>query len=189
MKYLLTLFLVLTAFCFTGCSEETTPTQVTTLEKTGPPMEAGIVYRGTSAVGLTWVDVEAGLRVIVGADMSEFCDGIINFDPLDFQDVNLPGGRLVTNTSATTQTTVWDFLEFDCALFTSMDPVASGESSLRGVDNDVAGSVISNTNTWGWSAQGKLLDGDGNTVRFNGFIRQQFGNDSGPKVVTQINLH
>ena len=55
--------------------------------------------------------------------------------------------------------------------------------------NDVDGTVINNTNTWGWSAQGKLRDADGKAVRFNGFIRQQFGNESGPKVVSQINVH
>jgi len=190
MKRFLIILLAVAVLGLAGCSSDQSPTQVPdATQKDGPPTESGIIYRGETAVGLTWVDVDSGLRVVLGADMNEYCAGIVNFDPFATQTANLPGGRLVMNGGAEVQVTVWDFLAFDCGLFTTMDPVASGTANLRGVDNDVQGTVVTNTNTWGWSAQGNLVDGDGHRVRFNGFVRQQFGNDSGPKVVSEVNLH
>ena len=190
MKQSLSLLLIILVVGLAGCGEEPAPTQIASnMAKVGPPTEAGIIYRGSSPVGLTWVDVDAGLRVVIGADMDEFCAGIIDFDLVDFQDANLPGGRIVSNMNGVMQTRVWNFLEFDCALLTTIPPIATGTSQLRGVDNDLAATVVNNTNTWGWMAQGTLTGEDGGRVRFNGLLRQQFGNDSGSKVVSKINLH
>jgi len=191
MKRSLILMLILFVTAMAGCSEEPTPTQIASApDKIGPPASAGIIMRGETAVGLTWVDVDAGLRVVIGADMDEYCAGIVNFDLVDFQNGTLPSGRIVSlMKGGNLQTTVWDFLEFDCSLFTSVSPIASGTSRLMGVDNDLQGTVVRNTNSWGWMAQGMLDAADGGRAQFNGFVRQQFGNDSGPKVVSQINLH
>ncbi len=185
--------LALLPLVFTACSEQST---VASLDQ-GPefnfsnaPAESGIVVRGETAVGLTWVDVDAGLRVVLGADLNEFCAAIVDFDIIALQDANLPSGRTVSLAAGEVQTTVWDFLAFDCDLFTTIAPVAWGSANLQNNDNDLAGSVVNNTNTWGWTAQGMLAwTADGSPATFSGFVRQQFGNNSGPKVVSKINLN
>jgi len=178
---------------FAACSEQST---VASLED-GPafnfanaPAESGIVVRGETPVGVTWVDLDSGLRVVLGADMDEFCAGIVNFELIAFQDANLPTGRIVSVATGEVQTRVWDFLDFDCDLFTTIAPVAAGSANLQNNDNDLQGSAVNNTNTWGWTANGMLeWTADGSPARFNGFVRQQFGNNSGPKVVSKINLN
>jgi hypothetical protein len=190
MKNYVPILLIFLIVAFAGCSHEPSPTQVTSVtDKVGPPTEAGIIMRGESPVGLTWVDTDFGLRVVIGADMDEFCAGIVDFDLVSYQDANLPDGRIVSNMVGAMQTRVWDFLEFDCDLFTSIPPIAVVTAMLKGVDNDLEGTVVHNTNTWGWMAQGSLLGADGSRVRFSGFVRQQFGNDSGAKAISKINLH
>ena len=88
------------------------------------------------------------------------------------------------------QTTVWDFLEFDCALFATMDPVASGRSKLITVDNDLLGIEEGdmNTNSWAFMAHGRLVSADGSPAQFSGFIRQVLGTNSGYKLVSKIVL-
>ena len=154
-----------------------------------PPPFSGIVTRGEDTVAVTWVDAEAGLRVIVGADMDEFCAGNEYAGLIAYQDVNLPSGRVVSNSGAIMQTTVWDFLNFDCALFTTIDPVASGYARVRYVDNDLTGSVVNNTNSWTFMAQGKLEDPWGTPMILSAHITRQLGNDSGFKFNSQIVLH
>ena len=190
MKKLTTIVLIALVAMLAGCSEEPTPTQVSALaDKDGPPAEAGIIMRGSFPVGVTWVDFEAGTRVFFGVDINEFCAGTIDFELMDFQDANLPGGRIVSNGVGKMQTTVFDFLDFDCEMFTTIPPIAEGTTTLRAVDNDLEFSVVHNTNTWGYMAHGKLIGADGSPLNFNGFLRQQDGNNSGPKAIGKINLH
>ena len=158
------------------------------LDEVGPPPVSGIVVRDGIPSAWTWVDTDTGLRVVVGADMDDFCAGIIDFDVVDFQDATLSSGRIIDLGKGMMTTSVWDFLDFDCALFNTSDPVAYGRSRLLTVDNDLQGTVVNNTNTWGFMAQGRLMTSDGGTVQFNGYLRQQFGNDSGSKVVSKVQL-
>lgn len=155
-----------------------------------PPPFSGVVIRDEAPFAISWIDPEAGLRVIIGADMDEFCADTFNFDLIAFQDVNLPSGRIVSNMSAIMQTTVWDFLEFDCAMFTTIDPVASGFAKLRGLDNDLTGSVVNNTNAWTWMVHGKLEDPWGTRMILSGHITRQFREGEPVTVLTsQIVLH
>lgn len=185
--------LALLPLVFAACSEQT---PVASLDDapafnfTNAPAESGIITRGETVVGVTWVDVDAGLRVVLGADMDEYCAGIVDFDVVAFQNANLPTGRTVSILVGEVQTRVWDFLAFDCNLFTTVAPVAAGSADLQNNDNDLAGTVVNNTNTWGWTAQGMLAwTADGSPANFSGFVRQQFGNNSGPKVVSKISLN
>lgn len=154
-----------------------------------PPPFSGIVVRDSDPSAFTWIDAEAGLRVVVGADMDEYCAGIINFDLIAYQDVNLSSGRIVSNMRGFMQTTVWDFLEFDCDLFTSVDPVASGFANFRWVDNDLLASDNNNNYAWTWMVHGKLEDPWGSRMILSGHISRVFGAKSGFRFNSQIVLH
>lgn len=191
MKASLALILTFLLIGLAGCSDDPAPTAVANFDEVGPPAESGIVTRDGFPVAYTWVDFDTGLRVIVGADMDEFCAGLNNFDIIPYQDVNLADARVITLGKGDIQTTVWDFLDFDCALFTTSEPVAYGRSKFMEVDNDLLGigEEDNHTNTWGLSARGQLASADGGTVRLNAFIRQQFGNQGGYRVVRKVQLN
>ena len=169
--------------------EATVLMSVTCVAFADPPPFSGVVVRDEAPVALTWVDAEAGLRVVVGADLDEFCAGIDNFDLIAFQDVNLPSGRILSNMSGFMQTTVWDFLDFDCGLFTTIDPVAAGFANLRGTDNDLFGSNINNANAWTWMVHGTLEDPWGTQLMLSGHVTRVFSNNGGFKINSQIVLH
>jgi hypothetical protein len=191
MKSILAFAMTFLLIGLVGCGDEPAPTAIANLDDVGPPPASGVVLRDGNPVAYTWVDFDTGLRVIVGADMDEFCAGINNFDIIPYQDVNLPDGRLVTLGKGPIQTTVWDFLDFDCALFTTVEPVAYGRANFIEVDNDLFGieEGDKNTNTWAYSARGRLATSDGGTVRLNAFVRQQFGNEGGFKIVRKVQLN
>ena len=157
-----------------------------------PPPFSGVVERNDYPAAYTWVDFESGLRIVIGADMDEFCSGLLNFDLMAFQDVTIPDGRIVSNgIGEEMQTSVWDFLDFDCALFTSIDPVASGYARLRVLDNDLQGIAEgdTNTNVWTFMAHGKLEDPWGSTFNLKASSTQLFGTNTGYKVVQDVELH
>jgi hypothetical protein len=160
------------------------------MHEVGPPPESGIIMRDGVPTALTWVDAEAGLRVIVGTDMHEFCAGIVNFDIVEYQDAYLRDGRLVELGQGVVHTTVWNFLEFDCALFTTVDPVAQGRSKFVAVDNDLFGieEGDSNTNSWGFMAHGRLVSSDGERMQFSGHLRQVYSPDDRYTLHSQIIL-
>ena len=91
----------------------------------------------------------------------------------------------------TVQTTVWDFTDFDCALFTTIDPVASGDARLRLTDNDTdgIGPDDRNTNAYGYMAHGRLENAEGDRMLLNAFIRFVFGNNSGFHVTQKVVLN
>lgn len=191
MKLILALALTVVFVALAGCVEEPLPTEATaSLQEVGPPPASGIITREGKPVAYTWVDSDTGMRIVVGADMNEFCSGFNNFDIVPYHEANLPDGRLVSLGKGALQTTVWDFLVFDCALFTTEEPVASGRANFMEVDNDLFGIADGdkNTNTWAYSARGRLSATDGGTVQLNAFIRQQFGNDGGFKVIRKVAL-
>ena len=153
-----------------------------------PPPFSGIVVRDDFNDAYTWIDPEAGLRVIVGADVDEFCAGNINFDLMAFQDVNLPFGRTVSNFGGLVQTTVWDFLEFDCNLFTTIDPVASGLARFRWVDNDLWASDNNNSYAWTLMVHGRLEDPWGSRMSLSSHFTRVY--KDGFKVFnSKISLH
>ena len=138
-----------------------------------PPALSGIVTRGEAAVARSWVDFDSGLRIVVGADLDEFCAGVDNFDYVEITDIQLASGRIIGLDKGIVQTTVWDFTDFDCALFTTIDPVASGFARIRTTDNDLLGFEPgdSNTNAFGSMVHGKLEDPYGTRLILNAIQR------------------
>jgi hypothetical protein len=158
-----------------------------------PPAESGIVTRGDALFALTWIDEQLGLRAVVGADVEEFCTGVVNFDLISWQDVliaedvNRVFERFVGHDM---YTTVWDFLDFDCAKFTSLNPIAFGTATMRGTDNDVYRTSVHNAHAWGLMAQGTLAwTADGSPAHFSGHQRIHFTSTEGLKLTQTISLH
>lgn len=155
-----------------------------------PPF-SGIIERSEIPTAFTWIDFKSGLRVIVGADMDEFCAGTINFDLVWYQDIYNPT-RLLGQGQGEVQTTVWDFLEFDCALFTTVPPVASGVAHFINTDNDFdgVGEDDNFANAWTLRANGTLYYSDGGApAQLNAFQKQLFGANTGYKAVSKVSLH
>lgn len=190
--------LIATGLLLVGCAEGPTvpsdaghPESVDTpnLAFENAPAESGIVMRAGVPFAVTWVDGATGFRVVLGADLDEFCNGIINFDIWSLQDVFLDG-RTVGIAKDETQTSVWDFPSFDCSLYLTRDPVASGYANVIYNDNFAQGTGPDDAtaNAWGYSAHGTLTDGDGEDVHFSGHLRQKFNNSVGYSVNTKISL-
>ena len=179
---------------FAACSEQST---VASLDQTpafnfsNAPAESGIIMRGERPAAYTWVDVDSGLRLIIGADINEFCSGIINFDLVAFQDAYLPEGRPILEIlqGEDMQTTVWDFLPFDCVLFTSVDPAASGVADLVNTDNDLFGNAGDrNANAWTFTAQGTLTLASGADAQLSAHLVQSFTGNGRYNVSSKISL-
>ena len=189
--------LALLPLVFAACTEQQ-PAEpaldiAPSLNAQAPPAESGIVTRGGVPFALIWIDEQAGLRAVVGADPAEYCAGVVDFDLVSWQDVLIAGDvdrvfeRFVGHDM---YTTVWDFVVFDCAKFTSMNPIAFGTSTMRGTDSDVYGTGVHNARAWGLMAQGTLeWTADGSPAYFSGHQRIHFTNAEGLKVTQDINLH
>ncbi len=133
------------------------------------PDQSGIVSRASGAYAASWSDAATGWRVVFGADMLEFCAGIISFDELQWADKVLPtDDRIVSLNAYEARTSVWPFTAFDCTLFTTVDPLATGYSDFKWVDNDLTFSEHPNVNSWGFKANGTLAwTMDGSPAQFN----------------------
>ena len=176
MRYLC--FAVL-SLLLVACTETQAPIdQQPLFDFANAPEQSGIVERGDGVWAWSWPDPKTGLRVVFGADMTEFCGGIIDFDEVHWADKVLPNEdeRIVSlDVSRDIRTSVWPFLDFDCALFTSVDPLASGTSTLKRTDNDLTGTPGANTNTWGFMAHGTLAwTADGSAAQFSFHRRMQW---------------
>jgi hypothetical protein len=130
----------------------------------------GIVYLHT-------VDYKNGLSAIVGADIVEFCNTFSGFDLVSIQEIDVPedANRIVQIAHGDGVTTsVWPFTDFDCGMFTTQQPVATGTADFVSTDNDlyVYGNPNNiNWNAYGFTAHGLLFAPDGSTMRLNGVSR------------------
>lgn len=202
MKRLSTLISILLPFLLLSCTQEAPTAYVddasseyspSVLSKNhGPPEFSGIVVRGETDIGLVWGDQKTGLMVAIGFDPLEYCSGIENFDLISYTDKWLPNGRpLVTvEKGDDLRTSIWPFLDFDCELFASMDPLAVGTSDLVATDNDFFGASPddSNANAWGFRAHGPVMLGDGLMMDFSGHANYRYSNKAGFKVNTKVVL-
>jgi hypothetical protein len=156
-----------------------------------PPSERGIVMESDVTIAYTWVDLRTGYRVVVGADMDEYCAFIFNFDTLPVTMVDIPTleSRFVVHGGGIVRAEVFNFIEFDCALFTAVGPVAEGMAEFKVVDNDWLGTVETNAaNAWGFNVKGTLTDNaTGEPRRLIAMQRLMF-NDQRGDVQTMIHL-
>jgi hypothetical protein len=159
MRYLR---IALLPLVFAACTDTSTPLNETPqFDFANAPDQTGIVYRGASGGwGWSFADAETGWRVNFGFDVMHYCNtGEIVGDELHWADKILPGDefRLVSlNRFDEAWTTVWPFTAFDCGLFATVEPLASGYSMMQLIDNDWTGSERPNSNSWGWTARGTL---------------------------------
>ena len=90
--------------------------------------------------------------------------------------------------------TIWPFTEFDCELFTTIDPIAAGTVDLRGTDNDLFEFLNpdnKNANAFGFVAHGPVYDENGTMMRVNALFRAVWDgtNDESFKAVEKVNMH
>jgi hypothetical protein len=180
-----------------GCTEQNAPTEPQdaltnpTFNFSNAPDFSGIVTRGEHTTLVTWIDPEKGWRVGIGADPTEICVGIFDYELRQVQNVNLQDERIKRLSHGDDMyTTVWDFTAFDCTRFLTEDPLASGVSDVRNTDNDLDGiqSGENHANAWGWSAHGILTRPSGASVMFNAHFRGMYNTHGGRKTTAKIDL-
>jgi len=196
MRWRIPLLTALVALVAVSCDQqpvEPTADQVAeapTFKFEDAPPFSGIIERAEFPAAFTWVDFKSGLRVTIGVDMLEYCDGIINFDLVWWQDIYNPT-RLLGQAQGELQAAVWDFLDFDCELFTTVPPVASGDAYFRIQDNSEygVGEDDNFANSWNFHANGTLYYSDGGApAQLNAFLKQLYGENSGYKMVPKVSL-
>ena len=137
-----------------------------------PPDSAGIVTRGDYTWADFYVDEESGLLVVLGVDIEDWCAAEVPFDVIYYSDKFLSNPpRINTLEKADVTTSVWDFTEFDCDLFTSVDPLATGIARLLYHDNDLFApwncELKNNANAFGLKVNGTLYSPSGEAMQFN----------------------
>ena len=198
MRWRIPLLLALAAFVAVSCDQqpvEPTADQFSdapTFKIEDAPPFSGIIERAEFPSAYSWVDFKSGLRLTIGLDMLEYCDGTINFDLIWYKDIYNPSRWLGQGQGEDLQTDVWPFLEFDCELFTTVPPLASGVAYFRSMDNayDGVGEDDNFTNSWGGHANGTLYYSDGGApAQLNAFIKQQYGENQGYRMHSKVALH
>jgi hypothetical protein len=143
-----------------------------------PPANSGLkVVRYQDIVYLHTVDYKNGRSAIVGADIVEYCHTYSGFDLVDIQEIDVPedANRIVQIAHGEDVTTsVWPFTDFDCGLFTTKEPVASGTADFVSTDNDLyvyKNPDNINWNAYGFTAHGLLVTPDGSNMRLNAVLK------------------
>lgn len=174
------LFAVILVAGLAACSTEDTPTAVAPAPSETPvvaqdaPAQSGMyVIRSLWYYAVWFADAETNTGVILGADALEYCNGIVDFDIVPVQDVINPQDQLIINElirASDVRATVWPFTTFDCGLFQTNQPLASGTVDMVTTDNNYYAYLEENTgervNTFGTMARGKLVTPDGDWANF-----------------------
>ena len=190
------IFALLCGFLMVGCDQQPAEPPINLAGATpafdigNAPGASGAVIRLQDGVGLVWTDGNTGLQVILGVDIRAFCTGPADFDVITFQDIFAADRPILEVGQGTVQTSVWGFTGFDCGLFTTEDPLASGYSDLLFQDNDLLGAFGDhNANAWGYQAHGTLTADGGEDVAFSAFLRQKWNGSQGYSFASGISLH
>jgi len=150
-----------------------------------PPANSGVVVRDGYFFGFFDVDTDAGLSIVLGFDPSLDCIGEASFDFMSYSDKILQGGlRVNTLEKAEVFASVWPIMEdFDCDIFTTELPLASGFARYSLHDNDLFGWEFceekNNINSFGYKANGTLYSPLGEKKRLNMHIWGLFDCDTG----------
>ncbi len=149
-----------------------------------PPTNSGVVTRGDFAFATFDVDASAGISSILGADPVEFCSGPFDFDFITFADKIVQNGlRLNTIGRGHVTASVWPFTVFDCDLFLTIPPLATGTAKVVNNDNDLFGNAFcdekNNINSFGWQGHGTLYSPAGEKRQFSMFFHALFDCDDG----------
>ena len=118
---------------------------------------------------------------MVGMWWSSANTGDTGFALVDLQSVLPPaeqGRVLLLLQGRDVETTVWATGGFDCDVFTTTTPVATGTVDLTNTDNDLIAFQHKNHNAFGFVAQGILTRSNGAKANFNGVRKGVWdGND------------
>lgn len=158
----------------------------------GPENPGPIVFRFDDVGGFHMADFKSGLGVIHGGDVVEFCEtGSTEFDPILVQEVDVPDDfdRIINQVVGNDMpTTVWPFPVFDCGLFTTVDPIATGTADLILTDNDVNVSDNPNANSFGLSAHGKVTTDGGEKLNLHTHFRAIIKDGEFTLLTEKVNL-
>lgn len=136
-----------------------------------PPASGPNVVRFHDTVAWQVPDFEDNKQVILGADISEFCNGVVNLDVIPFMEVTNPQDedRIKQLAKGMVFASVWDFADFDCGRFLAEMPLASGEAKFHLNDNDLTVFLRDNqnANSFGVKAHGDLFSPGGDPLKFH----------------------
>ncbi len=181
---------LLGAVLLVGCTEQNVPTASTDALPTpafnwlnNPDNGNFRISRFEDAFAACWTDPRTGLRachatIPLGGGTEPDCGLQELGDPADFQQVIIDADafRIMTNSVGELFITIRDLTTagdcFGAAL------VAEGSGTMRYTDNDTFGSVVNNTNAWGFMARGNLTTTGGAPAKYSGHARFNFGFDN-----------
>ncbi len=137
-----------------------------------PPSESGVVTRLDREFAVFDVDEKAGISSVLGVDPVVFCSGGSDFDFLSYADKAVQGDlRSVRRGQGDVTASVWPFTVFDCSLFLTEMPLATGMASVVDTDNDYFGlercDEKQNINSFGHRAHGALHSPYGDKKQFS----------------------
>jgi hypothetical protein len=136
-----------------------------------PPTSGPNVVRFDDFFAVNISDFEDNKQVILGADVTEFCLGTVDFDVISFMEVTNPQdeARIKQLFKGEAYASVWDFPEFDCDRFLSDLPLATGMARIHGNDNDliVFDRDNKNANSFGIKAHGDLWSPEQEQLKFH----------------------
>ena len=197
MRWRIPLLLTFVAFVAVSCdqqpletSQQPTTTGLTFNIANAPP-QSGIVVREDYEVATFYVDLESGLSVSIGVDPFEFCTGPAEFDFVTFQTAIHRDGRQIDHGMGELRAVVHPFTTFDCDLFTTVEPLATGMATIVSTDNDLFGTAPGdkNANAWGLTGHGTLVTPGGEFVQLSFNYRARYNNSQGYKEVVKVSLH
>jgi hypothetical protein len=154
------------------------------------PDFTGIVVRDQGPAGVNWGDPVRGMRITIGYDPVDECLDPANYtdyDLLIWADKFLPTDRDNSlNQWKDARIAVWSFFPNDCALFTTLQPLATGYGDASWLDNDYFGSSNPNSNVWGAMVHGTLTStADGSTMQVSGHYKFLWDKKTAPRIVTR----
>jgi hypothetical protein len=158
---------------------------------------AGAVTRTEEPFTWFMVDEASGMQVHFGRDIVSLCHGTgAQLDLLDLKVITNPQEALrqLRQVKGDVKTSVWPIGPNSCAYYNSTAPLATGVSNFRGTDNDVAPfnrPDPTNTNAFGFMANGQLTGADGGRMIFSATSRGTW-DGSDPASIKQhivIRLH
>ena len=169
-----------------------------------PPAQSGpivIRYEGapffSGGILPIWIpDMKSGMSITLGIDNISFCQGGFDLDTVSIKEILIPedANRINQQLSGSVQASVWPFTVFDCDLFLTVPPLATGYADIQATDNDLL--VFNNPenvnhNAFGITAHGKLQDVWGATKQMSFVYRGNWdGNDDATlKEVINIKLN
>ena len=156
---------------------------ITSIAFADPPTNSGVVTRDDLDFGRFDVDASAGISSILGFDVVAFCsDTEVENEVITYAEKFVQSGlRLNRMGKGPVTASVWPFTRFDCDLFLTIDPLATGTAKVVDRDNDLFGNLLcdekNNINSFGWQAHGELYSPGGQQRQFSMFVHGWFDCD------------